>query len=209
MQNLYTLTLLLLLATLFSGCGGDSNHQSPYLIGKKPVEREGVYTLMQKQQTKEDSAISLAHIKAQNEKEIAIINKERDLEIKELEVKTKLTEIEVQNALALKEQNLTSLIKIQEFALKNSTLTLIATALVAFFLLTLYIFIKRREDRLKMHEDNLRKEVYLREKELQLQMAEKILETIASGNLSEEREQHLLETLDNTTVSPPSITHNS
>ena len=207
MKNLYALTFLLLLATLFTGCGGDNNRQSPYLIGKKPVERQGVYTLMQQQQKKEDSAISVANIEAQTQKEIAIINKERDLEIKELEVKTKLTEIEVQNALALKEQNLSSMVKIQEFAFKNSTLTLIATALVAFFFLTLYIFMKRREDRLKMHEDNLQKEVYLREKELQLQMAEKILETIASGNLSEEREQHLLETLDNTAVPPPSITH--
>jgi len=206
MKNLYTLTLFVLLAALFVGCGGDNNRQSPYVIGKKPVERQGVYTLMQ-QQKKEDSAVSIANIEAQTQKEIAMINKERDLEIKELEVKTKLTEIETKNALAIKEHNLSSMVQTQEFAFKNSTLTVIAAGLVAFFLLTFYIFKKRREDRLKMHEDNLQKEVYLREKELQVKIAEKILDTIASGNLSEEREQHLLETLDNTTVPPPAISH--
>jgi len=206
MKNLYTLSLFILLATLFSGCGGDNNRQSPYVMGKKPVERQGVFTLMQ-QQKKEDSAISIANIEAQTQKEIAMINKARDLEIKELEVKTKLTEIETKNALAIKEHNLSSMVQTQEFAFKNSTLTVIAVGLVAFFLLALYVFKKRREDRLKMHEDNLQKEVYLREKELQVKMAEKILDTIASGNLSEEREQHLLETLDNTTVPPPSISY--
>ena len=206
MKNLYTLTLFILLATLFTACGGANNRQSPYVIGKKPVERQGVYTLMQEQK-KEDSAVLVANIEAQTQKDIALINKERDLEIKELEVKTKLTEIETKNALAIKEHNLSSMVQIQEFAFKNSTLTVISVGLMAFFLLVLYIFKKRREDRLKIHEDNLQKEVYLREKELQVKMAEKILDTIASGNLSEEREQRLLETLDNTTVPPPSIAY--
>jgi hypothetical protein len=67
------------------------------------------------------------------------------------------------------------------------------------------MFRKRREDKLKMHEDELQKEMYLREKELQVKMAEKILDTIASGKLSEEREQHLLEALDKTTA--PALTH--
>ena len=205
MKNLYTPILLILLTVLFSGCGGDSNrHQAPYVMGKKPVENHGVYRLMQEKKSTDDSAVAVANIEAQSQKEIALINKERDLEIKALEVKTKLTEIETKNALAVKEHNLTSMVKEEELALKNSTLTLISVALVAFFLLAIYIFRKRREDRLKMHEDALQQEVYLKEKELQVKMAEKILETIASGNLSQEREQHLLETLNNTTV-PPSL----
>jgi len=205
MKNLYTPLLLILLTVLFSGCGGDSNrYQAPYVIGKKPVENHGVYRLMPEKQSKDDSAVAVANIEAQSQKEIALINKERDLEIKALEVKTKLTEIETKNALAVKEHNLTSMVKEQEIAFKNSTLTLISVALVAFFLLAVYIFRKRREDRLKMHEDALQQEVYLKEKELQVKMAEKILDTIASGNLSPEREQHLLETLNNTTV-PPSL----
>lgn len=204
MKNLYTPTLLILLTILFSGCGGDNNrYQAPYVMGKKPVENPGVYRLMPENKSKDNSAVAVASIEAQSQKEVALINKERDLEIKALEVKTKLTEIKSKNDLAVKEHNLTSRIKEQEFAFKNSTLTLISVALVAFLLLTVYIFRKRREDRLKMHEDALQKEVYLKEKELQVKMAEKILETIASGNLSQEREQHLLETL-NTTI-PPSL----
>ena len=58
---------------------------------------------------------------------------------------------------------------------------------------------------LKEQIDEMQKEMYLREKELQVKIAEKILDTIASGNLSEEKEQHLLEALDKTTT--PTLTH--
>ncbi len=198
-----SINLLLLIVTLFfiAGCGND-NRQNPYMMGEKPADQKRVYTVPYKQK---DSAVTIAAIEAETQKEIAKINKERDVELQKMEQNTKLAELKTQNEMAVKEHNLSSFVKESEFAFKNSTLIVIALAMISLLALTLYIFRKRREDKLKMHEDELQKEMYIREKELQVKMAEKILDTIASGKLSEEREQHLLESLDKTTT--PTLPH--
>jgi hypothetical protein len=194
---------LLLVVTLFfvSGCGND-NRQNPYMMGEKPADKKRVYTVPAK---KKETAVAIATIEAETQKEIAKINKERDVEIQKMEQDTKLAELKTQNEMAIKEHNLSAFVQESEFAFKNSTLVVIALGSITLLALILYIFRKRREDKLKMHEDELQKEMYIREKELQVQMAEKILDAITSGKLSDEKEQHLLEALDKTTT--PTLTH--
>ena len=197
------LKLLVLIATLYmiAGCG-DDNRQSPYMMGDKPADEKRIFTVPAK---KKETAVTIATIEAETQKEIAKINKERDVEIQQMEQNTKLAELKTQNEMAIKEHNLSTFVQESEFAFKNSTLVVIALGSITLLALVLYIFRKRREDKLKMHEDELQKEMYIREKELQVKMAEKILDTIASGKLSEEREQHLLEALDKTTT--PTLPH--
>ena len=201
MKIIYKLSILLLISISFAGCGND-NRQNPYMMGEKPSQKAKIYTVTTKPK---DSEVTIATIEAETQKEIAKINKERDLEIKKMEEETKLIELKTQNEMAVKEHNLSTFVQESRFAFKNSTLIIGALSFFALMALIIYIFRKRREDKLKMHEDELQKEMYLREKELQVKMAEKILDTIASGKLSEEREQHLLEALDKTTT--PTLTH--
>jgi len=201
MKIIYTLFVLLLLAVSFVGCGND-NRQNPYMMGQKPTQKSNVYTVTKK---REESAVRIANIEADAQKEVAKINKERDLELKKMEEETKLITLKTTNELAVREHNLSAYVKESEFAFKNSTLWIAGLAFFSLLALGFYMFRKRREDKLKMHEDEIQKEMYLREKELQVKMAEKILDTIASGKLSEEREQHLLEALDKTTT--PSLPH--
>ena len=194
MKKIIVITLFAMTAVVFSSCGSD-NTQQPYMMGQKPADQKRVYTVSGQ---KADSAVTIAEIEAETQKEIAKINKERDLELQKVEEDTKRIELKTQNELALKEHNLSTFVQEGDYALKKSTLIIIALSLTALFVLSFYIFKKRREDRLKMHQEELEKEMYLREKELQVKMAEKILDTIASGKLSKEDEQHLLSTLDKT-----------
>jgi len=197
MNKFYTLLLTFFITLFFTACG-DSNRQDPYIMGhQKQTDKAKVYTLANKPKSNE---VTIATIEAESKKEIAKINKERDLELKQMEEKTKLLELQTHNEMAIKEHNLSTYVQESSFAFKNSTLFAVSFGVIAFLALLFYIFKKRREDKLKMHEDELQKELYLREKELQVKMAEKILDTIASGKLSEEREQHLLEALDKTTT---------
>ncbi|MEN8146526.1 MAG: hypothetical protein ABFR02_02775 [Campylobacterota bacterium] len=199
MKQLFNLIVLIVTLSFVVGCG-DDNRQNPYMMGEKPADQKRVYTV---QNRPKESAVAIATIEAEAQKEIAKINKERDVELQKMEQDTKLAELKTQNEMAVKEHNLSTFVKESEFAFKNSTLIVIALGSIALLVLVLYIFRKRREDKLKMHENELQKEMFIREKELQVKMAEKILDTIASGKLSEEREQHLLETLDKTTPGLP------
>jgi len=201
MKIFYKLSIFLLFVIAFTGCGND-NRQNPYMMGEKPSHNGKIYTVKSKPKS---SAVTIATIEAETQKEIAKINKSRDIELKQMEVKTKMVELKTSNEMAIKEHNLSTYVQESQFAFKNSTLIIMALSFFGVMALTFYMFRKRREDRLKMHENELQKEVYLREKELQVKMAEKILDTIASGKLSEEREQHLLEALDKTTA--PTLTH--
>ncbi len=169
-------------------------------MGEKPTDKKRVHTVASKNQS---SAVTIAAIEAETQKEIAKINKERDMALHKMEQETRLSELKTQNEMALKEHNLSVFVQESEFAFKNSTLLVAALATLSFLALAFYIFKKRREDKLMMHENELQKEMFIREKELQVKMAEKILDTIASGKLSEEREQHLLETLDKATPGLP------
>ena len=198
-----SINLLILIVTLFfiAGCGND-NRQSPYMMGEKPADQKRVYTVPYKQK---DSAVTIAAIEAETQKEIAKINKERDVELQKIEQNTKLAELKTQNEMAIKEHNLSTFVQESEYAYKNSTLLILAFAIIIFASLAFYTFRKYRKDKLKMHEEQMQNEMYLKEKEMQMHMAEKILDTIASGKLSEEREQHLLEALDKTTT--PTLPH--
>lgn len=199
MKQSINLILLIVTLSFFAGCGED-NRQNPYMMGEKPADSKRVYTVSEKPK---ETAVTIATIEAETQKEIAKINRERDVELQKMEQNTKLAELKTQNEMAVKEHNLSAYVKESEFAFKNSTLFVITLAALSSLALALYVFRKRREDKLKMHEDELQKEMYIRDKELQVKMAEKILDTIASGKLSEEREQHLLETLDKTAPGLP------
>ena len=201
MKQLSKIILLIAALLLISGCGNE-NRQNPYMMGEQPSKKGQVFTVTKK---KEESAIRIATIEAETQKEIAKINKERDVEIQKMEQDTKLAELKTHNEMAVKEHNLSTFVHESTFAFKNSTLIVGALGSIILLALIFYIFRKRREDKLKMHEDEMQKEMFIREKELQVQMAEKILDAIASGKLSDEREQHLLEALDKTTT--PTLTH--
>jgi len=198
MNKLLIFLLNVFVLSFFLGCGND-NRQNPYIMGEKPFTKAKVYTASK---SSKDEEITIAKIEAETQKEIAKINKDRDLELKKIEEETKLLKIKSANEMAIKEHNLSTFVQTSEYSYKNSTLFILSFAIIIFASLALYFFKKYRKDKIKMHEEELQKEVYLREKELQVKMAEKILDTIASGKLSDEKEKHLLEALDKTTTTP-------
>jgi len=190
MKKSITLTLVIACAALHSGCSSDEGDRS-YTASEKPSEQKQTYSV-----PKREEPLAIAEIESETRKEIARINKERDLELQKIQQKTKLAELKSRNDLAVKEQNLSAFALETDYAFKKSTLTVVSLTLAALLALIFYIFRKRREDGLKMHHDEIEKEIYLRERELQVRMAEKILDTIASGKLSKEEERHLLEALE-------------
>jgi hypothetical protein len=130
----------------------------------------------------------------QMQQSLATIEKEKVLELQKM-----------QNALKEKELNTNSekeleLIK-QKVSLQESSNALnfqmylflflaFMLAVTAFFVF--YFFKRKREDELRAYNDNLKKYFYMKENESRMKIAEKILDTIAEGDLSPENEKKLI-----------------
>ena len=67
---------------------------------------------------------------------------------------------------------------------------LFVICVISFFVF--YYFKKKREDELRAYNDNLKKYFYYKENEARMKISEKILSTIAQGDLSKENEQKLI-----------------
>jgi len=196
-RHIIFLTFFALL--IFSGCG--EGQSRPYIVGQKPVSSYGVRPL----HDQSDKEIKIAKIEAQNkvelarlDKEIAELNIKRDLSINNNTQETKRFEVGTHKEIEFNRQD--ALGKKDEYRYMLFKNSLIIGGLFAVVILAtiIYFLLRRREDKLKMHREIIEKELLMKEKELQVQMAEKILDTIATGTLEKPEAQRLLETLEKT-----------
>jgi TolA-binding protein len=191
-------SLLPLLAfMLLSGCGDErrsNTPQQPYLMGQSVQQRNAAAAL----RTEADKAVAIAKIEAQSREEIARINREHDLEMQKLQQQTAREKISAEKEVALRQNEAQQREADNGYTLGIAAIAAAALLFAAVLALSVYFLRKRREDRLKMHSDTLEQERSIKEKELQVRMAEKILDTLASGTLSKEEEARLIETFEKT-----------
>ena len=70
------------------------------------------------------------------------------------------------------------------------------TIIIIIIAIALFIyFTNRRKDKLRAYEDNLEKYYRQKDREAKMQIANKIVDTIAKGNLSKAQENQLLQAL--------------
>ena len=189
--------VLLPLLLLLTGCG--EGQQRPYVVGQKPKTVHSPYPTAKKT----DNSVKIATIEAQNRKEIAEIEMDRDLQVQKIQQETKIHEVATGKEIAFNIQKTLGL-KDENFYALNTNILIVTSLLVLIVLgLIVYFFLKWREDKLKMHQDEIEKEKELKEKELQVLLATKILDTIASGNLDKEEEHKLIETFEKTNLGLP------
>ena len=67
-----------------------------------------------------------------------------------------------------------------------------------------YYFKKRHEDKLRAYHDNLDKYFHQQEMMTKMRIAEKIIDTVASGNLEKEQESELIKALSGN-ISPSDV----
>lgn len=187
---LFGLVALLLLA----GCGEGTSKQQPYLIGQNP---KGPYASQIKERSEK---IETAKIQAETQKEIAIINKERDIEVQKLISQTDVTKAGINKEVAIEEVAVKKDALEKEHEYSTALLWLIGTAVLLLFLFLFYYTGKNRKERLKKHEDELMAKLRMQEQEMKMKVAEKMLDSITSGKLSPEQETRLIEALEHTTT---------
>ena len=189
---LATLALLFLMIGCSEERGG--TQQQPHLMGQSVPQRSNAAAV----RSETERAVAIAKIEAQSREEIARINRERDIEMQRLQQQTALEKIGAEKTVALRQSETQQREADNGYTLGIAAIAVAALLFTALLAIAVYFLRKRREDRLKMHSDTLEQELALKERELQVRMAEKILDTIASGTLSKEEESRLIETFEKT-----------
>jgi len=182
------LILLLLLALFFTACNLTESKED---IAAKKLEQKKAF----EEKIANTKEIQLKKIDAQKEQELAKINSQTTLAT--LEKKQLLEKIKLE-AQADKEA---SQAKLHEFQRQDSMEIKRYLLLILFFVLLsasffIYRYFKQRhEDKLKAYEDNLDKYFHQQENMTKMRIAEKIIDTVASGKLAKEQEGELIKAL--------------
>jgi len=193
------LILLLTITLFFTACNiGDSKEE---IAAKKLQEKKAF-----EEKIADSKEVQLKKIDAQKEQQLAKIEsqttlakleKEQLLEKIKLEAETEkekllLTQAKEKEAAAAK---LRTLDHQDAMEIKRYLLVILFLILViASYFIYLY-FKHRHEDKLRTYQDNLDKYFHQQENMTKMRIAEKIIDTVASGTLEKEQEKELIKAL--------------
>jgi len=162
------------------------------------ANREKELALTKMQEQIEKLALAKSKNEAQKEIELAKIKASQALELQKIEQRYKLQELELKKQKELIELENQKLLAQKELELKERVLYLSLILLLILLIagLTLFYFYRKRQDKLQAYKDNLEKYFRMKENESKIAIANKIIDTIASGKLSPQQEQRLLGVLN-------------
>jgi len=175
---------LIIFFTLFSLSACQLFEDSEELQAKK---QELALKKLQVQQEKDLASIEMQKSLALLEKDKALELQKMQNDIKEKELNTNSEkELElIKQKVLLQDSN--NLLDFQKYLLLFLAILVIVIAAFVF-----YYMKKKRADELQAYNDNLKKYFYMKENESRMKIAEKILDTIAEGDLSAENEKKLI-----------------
>jgi len=195
-QNLIPLFFIMTITFFFVGCDNDIKSKQPYVLGQT-----NDYATKAKNQR--ITALQTAKLNAQTQKEIALINKQRDIEVETLKQNSSITQANITKDVEFKKSDTEIVLMDQTLELQKINSILFVLLALVVSLLLFYFLHKRRKDKLKMHQDAIDKELYMKDRELQAQMAHRLLDTLESKNLTPEQEEKLIDTITKTTDITP------
>jgi len=183
--------ILLSLALVFNACNFTESKEE---IAAKKLEQKKAF----EEKIADTKEVQLKRIDAQKEQELAKINAQTTLatlEKKQLLEKIKLKAQTDKEAFKA---------KLREFQRQDSMEVKRYLLLILFFVLIIASFFmyryfkQRHEDKLKAYQDNLDKYFHQQENMTKMRIAEKIIDTVASGKLAREQECELINALSGT-----------
>ncbi len=168
-----------------------------------------------------DAKIKIELALLESKKELALIEQSKDMNKAKLEAKKELVIIEKNQELAkirmkselakqkilleeekkeaLFQQKIQQIDQVNNMELKRYLIIILAVLVLVSSFFIFYYFKKRREDKLLAYNDNLQKYFHQKENDARIRIAEKLLDTIASGNLDKSQENQLIGALSGNT----------
>jgi|GEM_PF-2200883 len=191
---------------VLAGCQTTNHRENPYgernaaphLLGQqKPTVSSYAQQILENstQPRTEDAKIRKLELKTQ--KEIERLKAEKELEIARLKAEAEKSKLLTEKELTLKKIQA----KLEEIVGDRKLVGWVIALTALFFFLLLWVVVKLfreyQNHRRRLEEEKMRHEKQMQEKELQARLAEKMFEALGSGNLTEEQQNRLLDSLAN------------
>jgi len=195
--------IFMFLAILFLGCGGNSTPKRVTLMGQEIEQKQGVnpHSLAYESADKaldRNNKIKLSKIEAEAKIEIEKIKSQSQLNIAKINAETKKTIAQTDYKAKVETTQIDA--ATHKESMQYTVYIVIAIVIVVIIaLILLYLNGKKnRELKKKMHEEKLRHEQFLKEKELEEQRVHKLLELIAAGKVAKNVEKEVILSISNT-----------
>lgn len=191
MMRLLPLLLLLLL-----GCQQETKRA--YIVGGVKETHQPMHSPYAKAIEEKASRVERAKIEAETKERIARIEMERDIALQKLKGNVDVTKAGLEKEVAIEEVDVKRTSLAQEQGYDMLKLYIVAGTIILAFLFFIWHTMKNRHERLKKQENELAAKMQIKEQEMKIELATRVLETISTGKLQPEQESHLIETLRHT-----------
>ncbi len=192
MAKMQLFSLLAMAVLIFSGC--ETTRQKSRIIDREQHKISYAKSILG--QKSEPDPKELKKMELESQKEIAEIEMQKAIEVERVKAEVKKAELQSQKEIALKEAEIKKSRIENE---KSSDNWFIILSIIFFSILTILLYRLFREHqrtKLQLHKERMAHEANMKEKELQAQIVQKLIDAAGSGKLTPEQHERLLESLN-------------
>jgi len=201
------LIYIIIFALLFSACDliESKDQKSAKIAQQKALLEKQIDESKEVQLKKIDAQTQRDLAKIETQKELAKIEKEQMLEKIRLnaEMEKQKIELEQKRAKILLDAKMVEVEHSDSMEIKRYLLLILFLMLLIITFFLYHYLKKRHEDKLRAYHDNLDKYFHQQENMTKMRIAEKIIDTVASGKLDKEQELELIRALNATNTDAP------
>ena len=204
------LLILIFISLFFSACNIGENQQElkSKQLQEKHAFEEKIAQSKEIQLKKIEAHMQQELAKIEQQKELAKIEKNQLLEKLKLQIELEKEKVALQEKKerALLDKKIAENQRADSMEIKRYLILILFLMLMIISFFAYHYFKKRHEDKLRAYNDNLDKYFHQQENMTKMRIAEKIIDTVASGKLDKEQETELIRALNATntpTQTPP------
>ncbi len=192
MAKMQLFSLLAMAVLIFSGC--ETTRQKSRIIDREQHKISYAKSILG--QKSEPDPKELKKMELESQKEIAELEMQKAIEVERVRAEVKKAELQSRKEIALKEAEIKKSRIENE---KSSDNWFIILSIIFFSILTILLYRLFREHqrtKLQLHKERMAHEADMKEKELQAQIVQKLIDAAGSGKLTPEQHERLLDSLN-------------
>ncbi len=192
MVRMHFFSLLAAAVLIFSGC--ETTQQKSRIIDREQHKISYAKSILG--QKSEPDPKELKKMELESQKEIAKIQMQKAIEVERVKAEVKKAELQSRKEIALKEAEIKKS-RIENEKSSDNWFIILSILFFSIFTILLYrLFREHQRTKLQLHKERMAHEANMKEKELQAQIVQKLIDAAGSGKLTPEQHERLLDSLN-------------